>query len=80
MRQIYIRPEIEINNLDVESETCLTVSASEDYLNAGESFINQKGDGMTDCDWEAEEWEYNAFIVDFTPKEAQYSPRNLSIY
>ena len=56
MRQIYIRPEIEINNLDVESETCLTVSANEDYLNAGESFINQKGDGMTDCDWEAEEW------------------------
>ncbi len=56
MKQAYIRPEIGFINLDVESETCLTVSTNEDYLDAGDSFTNQKGSDLSELGWETEDW------------------------
>ena len=56
MKQAYIRPEIGFINLDVESETCLTISTNEDNLNASDSFTNQKENDMSEFDWETEDW------------------------
>ena len=56
MKQAYIRPEIRCINLNFECKTCLTISANEGYIDASDSFTNQKDNDMTEFDWETEYW------------------------
>lgn len=56
MKQVYIRPEIGYINLDVESETCLTISANGGDIDASDSFTNQKDNDMSELGWETEDW------------------------